>query len=209
MTKKSTKGHQRVAMEKVQNPKNLFATFSKRRTSLFKKADELCTLTGVEVAMIVISPTQRVYSFGYPCARSVIDKYIGKTPSLGENSLEEGKQWWNAPVEELSIQQLKNLEQALEGFEKKINDEVCKRMFSAPNFSQHFSERNTFGSNVGASNSMNITDNVREFGPIGRSTLVARNIGSTVPSDYNSKAFGFGDSNMANKIEPSYTRKFF
>ncbi|KAL3498064.1 hypothetical protein ACH5RR_040796 [Cinchona calisaya] len=71
------------------------------------------------------------------------------------------------------------------------------------NFSQYFSERDNFGSNVDASNSINITDDVRAFAPNENFTLVARNIGSTAISNFNSKASESGGSDMANKIEPN------
>ncbi|KAL3498069.1 hypothetical protein ACH5RR_040801 [Cinchona calisaya] len=64
-------------------------------------------------------------------------------------------------------------------------------------------------SNVGASNSMNATDDVRAFLPSGNSILVSRNIGSTAISDFSSKASVSGGSNMANKIETNHVRRFF
>ncbi|KAL8120531.1 hypothetical protein AgCh_017640 [Apium graveolens] len=59
------------------NESNLLVTFSKRRTGLFKKASELCTLCGVKIAIIVFSPGQKnVFSFGHPNLELVIDKFI-------------------------------------------------------------------------------------------------------------------------------------
>ncbi|KAL5543180.1 hypothetical protein UlMin_010890 [Ulmus minor] len=72
------KGRQKVEMVKMKNQSNLQVTFSKRRSGLFKKASELCTLCGAEMALIVFSPGKKVFSFGHPCVDSVIDRYLIK-----------------------------------------------------------------------------------------------------------------------------------
>ncbi|GAU10264.1 hypothetical protein TSUD_418830 [Trifolium subterraneum] len=48
-------GRQKIDMKKMSNESNLQVTFSKRRSGLFKKASELCTLCGVDVALVVPS----------------------------------------------------------------------------------------------------------------------------------------------------------
>ncbi|QCD91890.1 MADS-box transcription factor [Vigna unguiculata] len=55
---------------------HLQVTFSKRRSGLFKKASELCTLCGVEIAIIVFSPADKAFSFGHPRVEFVIDCYV-------------------------------------------------------------------------------------------------------------------------------------
>ncbi|KAK4340120.1 hypothetical protein RND71_041582 [Anisodus tanguticus] len=64
-------------------------TFSKRRLGLFKKASELCILTGAEIAILVQSlKRQRLFTFGHPSADSVIDRYLnGKSSSSTVNQL--------------------------------------------------------------------------------------------------------------------------
>ncbi|GKG52639.1 agamous-like MADS-box protein AGL62 [Tanacetum coccineum] len=42
------------------------------RLQVFKKAGELCGLTGAEMAILVQSPGGHCYAFGHPC---VIDRY--------------------------------------------------------------------------------------------------------------------------------------
>ncbi|KAL5543179.1 hypothetical protein UlMin_010889 [Ulmus minor] len=73
---KVNKGRQKVEMAKMKNESNLQVTFSKRRSGLFKKGSELCTLCGAEMALIVFSPGKKVFSFGHPCVESVIDRYL-------------------------------------------------------------------------------------------------------------------------------------
>ncbi|TKY53180.1 Agamous MADS-box protein AGL62 [Spatholobus suberectus] len=77
---KKTKGRQKIEMKKMSNEQNLQVTFSKRRTGIFKKASELATLCGVDLAVIVFSPSHRVFSFGTPSVDSIIQRYMGRVP---------------------------------------------------------------------------------------------------------------------------------
>ncbi|KAM5549813.1 agamous-like MADS-box protein AGL62 [Rosa sericea] len=81
MVRKS-KGRQKVEMVKMANDSNLQVTFSKRRSGLFKKASELCTLCGAEIAIIVFSPGRKVFSFGHPCVETVVDRFLTRNPPL-------------------------------------------------------------------------------------------------------------------------------
>nr|GFB37883.1 agamous-like MADS-box protein AGL61 [Tanacetum cinerariifolium] len=47
-------------------------------TGLFKKASELCVLTGAEMAIIVQSPGGHCYAFRNPSVDAVIDRYDNK-----------------------------------------------------------------------------------------------------------------------------------
>lgn len=76
MSKKTSLGRQKIAIAKIHNKNRLQVTFSKRRTGLFKKASELCTLCGVEIAILVFSPTNKVFSFGHPDVNSIIDRFL-------------------------------------------------------------------------------------------------------------------------------------
>ncbi|XP_057443970.1 agamous-like MADS-box protein AGL62 [Lotus japonicus] len=69
-------GRKKIEIKKMTNTKNMQVTFSKRRIGLFQKANELCTLSGAEMALIVTSPSQNVFSFGHPSVETVIDKYL-------------------------------------------------------------------------------------------------------------------------------------
>ncbi|KAM3377356.1 hypothetical protein P3S68_009769 [Capsicum galapagoense] len=63
-----SRGRKKVEIVKMKNESNMQVTFSKRRAGLFKKASELCTLCGAEIAIVVFSPgkANKVYSFGHP-----------------------------------------------------------------------------------------------------------------------------------------------
>ena len=103
MVRKS-KGRQKLEMVKIPNESNLMVTFSKRRSGLFKKASELCTLCGAEVSMIVFSPGKKVFSFGHPSVEKVMERYLsGNIPqNSGAFHLIEAHR--NARVHELNMQ---------------------------------------------------------------------------------------------------------
>lgn len=77
MVKKNpSMGRKKTASTKIPTKSHLQVTFSKRRSGIFKKASELCTLCGVEIAMIVFSPGNKVFSFGHPKVDTIIDRFL-------------------------------------------------------------------------------------------------------------------------------------
>ncbi|KAL0729451.1 hypothetical protein Bca4012_025544 [Brassica carinata] len=72
---RKSKGRQKTKMVKMEKENNLQVTFSKRKIGLFKKASELCTLCDVHVAVIVFSPSRKVYSFGHQDVETIIDRF--------------------------------------------------------------------------------------------------------------------------------------
>ncbi|KAF8102211.1 hypothetical protein N665_0200s0005 [Sinapis alba] len=72
---RNRRGRQKIQIVKMEKDANLQVTFSKRRQGLFKKASELCTLCCVGMGVIVFSPGQKVFSFGNPDVRSVINNF--------------------------------------------------------------------------------------------------------------------------------------
>ncbi|MED6180554.1 hypothetical protein PIB30_011317 [Stylosanthes scabra] len=78
--KKSSLGRQKIPIEKIPKKSHLQVTFSKRRSGLFKKASELCTLCGVEITIVVFSPADKAFSFGHPEVESIIDRYLVLNP---------------------------------------------------------------------------------------------------------------------------------
>ncbi|XP_047326086.1 agamous-like MADS-box protein AGL61 [Impatiens glandulifera] len=61
--KKKTMGKQKIEMKKIEKLNYRQVTFSKRRAGLFKKATELCVLTGANVLALVTSPGNRTFTF--------------------------------------------------------------------------------------------------------------------------------------------------
>ena len=80
VNKKPTMGRQRIKIEKIAKKSHLQVTFSKRRGGLFKKASELSTLCGVDIAMVVFSPAQKAFSFGHPSVDSMMHRFLTGSP---------------------------------------------------------------------------------------------------------------------------------
>ncbi|XP_021897680.1 agamous-like MADS-box protein AGL62 [Carica papaya] len=94
-----------VEMVKMNNQSNLQVTFSKRRAGLFKKASELSTLCGADIAIIVFSPGRKVFSFGHPSVETVVERFISGNPpqvTSGTEKLIEAHR--NTSLHELNMQ---------------------------------------------------------------------------------------------------------
>lgn len=126
---RKSKGRQKIKMMKMESESNLQVTFSKRRSGLFKKASELCTLCGAEVAIIVFSPGKKVFSFGHPSVETIIDRFLTPNPpQINSGTLQLIEAHRNASVRELNMQ-LTQVTNQLEA-EKKRGEEL-KRMRQA------------------------------------------------------------------------------
>ncbi|KAL3538763.1 hypothetical protein ACH5RR_002129 [Cinchona calisaya] len=179
MTRKS-RGRQKIEMTRMSKASNLLVTFSKRRSGLFKKAYELHTLCGAEIAILVFSPGKKVFSYGHPCLYSIIDRFVtGKSSpnsssssnnpssrlleahrnaSIRElnmqltemlNQLEADRKrgeeliklrkanrekcWWEAPVNELGVEELEQLKVAMEELKKNVAKQAEKLIVDASN----------------------------------------------------------------------------
>ncbi|KAH7840309.1 hypothetical protein Vadar_015431 [Vaccinium darrowii] len=55
-------------------------TFSKCQFGLFKKASELCTLSGCEIALVVFSPSGKPFSFGHHSVNTIVQWYLCESP---------------------------------------------------------------------------------------------------------------------------------
>ncbi|KAD5961934.1 hypothetical protein E3N88_13407 [Mikania micrantha] len=104
MAKKPSLGRQKIKIAKIQIKNHLQVTFSKRRSGLFKKASELCTLCGVEIAIVVFSPAGKVFSFGHPKVESVTDRFLARNTNLGPTSLHLVESHRIASIPELNLQ---------------------------------------------------------------------------------------------------------
>ncbi|KAM3360158.1 agamous-like MADS-box protein AGL61 [Capsicum galapagoense] len=106
--KPSSMGRQKIKIAKIEFKKHLQVTFSKRRSGLFKKASELCTLCGVEIAIIVFSPARKVFSFSHPNVESLIDRFLSRNNTnnnpIANNSLQLVEDHRNANVCGLNLQ---------------------------------------------------------------------------------------------------------
>lgn len=74
------RGRRIIQIARMQNPINRQVTFSKRRNGVFKKATELCTLCGANLAIVIFASRNKVYSVGHPSVESIADRFLGENP---------------------------------------------------------------------------------------------------------------------------------
>ncbi|KAJ0253460.1 hypothetical protein HA466_0111440 [Hirschfeldia incana] len=120
--KKGSTGRQRIRMAKIEKESHRLVAFSKRRAGLFKKASELCTLCGIEVAIIVFSPAKKPFSFGHPNVYSVLDRYRNNTSFQQQSKRLENTETRN----ELSLVLSKVEEEKKKGEAMRKSSEVAK-----------------------------------------------------------------------------------
>ncbi|KAI3520166.1 hypothetical protein L1887_09417 [Cichorium endivia] len=118
------KGRQKIEIKRITDESSLLVAFSKRRAGIFKKASELCTLCGVEMAIIVFSPNKKVLSFGHPSVHAIVDRFLEHNPSPSSRTSQLVLQYLNTKIQELNTQ-LTNLLGELEA-EKKTSEEFKK-----------------------------------------------------------------------------------
>ncbi|XP_051141379.1 agamous-like MADS-box protein AGL62 [Andrographis paniculata] len=86
MAARQTRGRQRILIQQIENRNDMYATFTKRHLGLYKKASELSTLYGVDIEIILFSPTDNPYSFFHPSMESVIGRYRNPNHPTNNNS---------------------------------------------------------------------------------------------------------------------------
>ncbi|XP_062003431.1 agamous-like MADS-box protein AGL23 [Rosa rugosa] len=68
-------GLKKIEIKKITDKTSLKVTYCKRRKGLFRKADEFCSKTGAQIAIITFSPGMKPITFGNPSVESVINRY--------------------------------------------------------------------------------------------------------------------------------------
>ncbi|WCJ27371.1 Agamous-like MADS-box protein AGL29 [Euphorbia peplus] len=71
-------GRRKIEMKMVKDSCSRQVTFSKRRTGLFKKANELATLCGAQIAIVAFSPGGKPFSFGNPTVHVVAQRFLNQ-----------------------------------------------------------------------------------------------------------------------------------
>ncbi|KAF9684175.1 hypothetical protein SADUNF_Sadunf04G0090400 [Salix dunnii] len=191
MEGKQTRGRQKIAIKRIENENDRLITFSKRRSGIYKKASELVTLCGAEVAVLVFSPAGKPFSFGHPSLESLANRLLGQSLApndsthplveahrkvrinelnqkhselLGQmeaerdrgKALKEGTSeksshgWWETPIDELSLQELKQMNAMLEEFHKNLYEKNYEPRrnggASSPSFQAHSGHATKFAS---------------------------------------------------------------
>jgi pheromone receptor transcription factor len=110
-TKKTSQGRKKIEIKQLTARSAQHVTFSKRRSGLFKKASELCVLTGAEIAIITESPGAKLFCFGHPNANTVLDRFLGGSPSHAGSSASTADAANPLPVEEFNRQYEESLKE--------------------------------------------------------------------------------------------------
>ncbi|KAK2997977.1 hypothetical protein RJ639_025212 [Escallonia herrerae] len=104
MAKKPSMGRQKIKIAKIKKKNHLQVTFSKRRSGLFKKASELCTLCGIDIAIVVFSPAGKVFSFGHPDVECIVDRFFTRNPRPNSSAFQLVEAHQSASIRELNLQ---------------------------------------------------------------------------------------------------------
>ncbi|KAL8032288.1 hypothetical protein ABFX02_13G086100 [Erythranthe guttata] len=74
--KKKTMGRRKIEIKKIEKKSSLQVTFTKRRMGLFRKASELSVLCGAEIAILVQSPADKIFSYGHPSVEALVNRLL-------------------------------------------------------------------------------------------------------------------------------------
>ncbi|PIA28459.1 hypothetical protein AQUCO_06900020v1 [Aquilegia coerulea] len=73
---KKTTGRKKIAIEKIEIPKYLQVTFSKRTNGIFKKATELAFLCGAHPFVLIFSPGGKPHVFVHPSVDVIVNQFL-------------------------------------------------------------------------------------------------------------------------------------
>lgn len=186
---KKTQGRRKTAIKPIDNQNSRHVTFSKRRLGLFKKASELCILTGAEIVIFVQSlKRQHLFTFGHPSADAVIDRYITgisssslSSSTTDEFNLQQNNQYYSHMCKDLEAEKKKkeNIEEEKlvniddnnnggywwnEPIDTKGIDELEEFMVALENLKKNVTTRVDELSMLNGSSSSNSTMKIARFG---------------------------------------------
>ncbi|KAL7236225.1 hypothetical protein ACSBR1_019478 [Camellia fascicularis] len=151
MARKS-KGRQKIEITRMSKESNRLVTFSKRRSGLFKKASELCTLCGsLQLVEAHRNANVRELNLHLTEALDTLEAEKKKGEELNKMRKDSrDKCWWEAPVSELGLQQLEQLKVAMEDLEKNVVKQGEKIQMEESNHLRFFAAgSSSMGGHVG------------------------------------------------------------
>ncbi|XP_023512238.1 agamous-like MADS-box protein AGL61 [Cucurbita pepo subsp. pepo] len=153
---KKSLGRRKIEIKKLEKKSTQQVTFSKRRAGLFNKAAELSVLCGAEIAILVASSRNKLYTFGHPNVESLLDRFLtgnSAPPKPAEaylpldelnrdfddvaaeydiekrrtaERLSNDRFWWDEPLESMKIDELKRFRSSLVDLRGKVAERVEK-----------------------------------------------------------------------------------
>lgn len=103
-------GRGKIEIKRIDNASSRQVTFSKRRTGLFKKAQELSILCDAEVAVIVFSNTGKLFEFSSSGMKKTLSRYNKCLASTDAAVAESKTQKEDSKVVEILKEEIANLE---------------------------------------------------------------------------------------------------
>ncbi|KAH6795798.1 hypothetical protein C2S51_036784 [Perilla frutescens var. frutescens] len=218
---KKTLGRRKIEIKKIHKKTKLQVTFSKRRRGLFRKASELAILCGAQLAIVVQSPADKIFTFAHPSVEAVINRVGTSQPAVddGRSKYEEamkmlevekrrmmkkemigGGFWWEEPFEGLELHELEEFLVALEG----LRDSAARRVEEfhklskssaaacAPSI-QHFAGVDSYSLEEIFNSAAACTPSIQEFGG-GESYSLEETFNSSAACTPSIQEFGGGES---------------
>ncbi|KAK4344181.1 hypothetical protein RND71_037275 [Anisodus tanguticus] len=75
MENTKNKGRRKIPLKKIEKQGDQYATFSKRRTGLYKKASELVIKCDVDIDVIIFPPIGNPFLFFHPTIDAVVSRF--------------------------------------------------------------------------------------------------------------------------------------
>lgn len=125
-------GRSKIEIKEIQNKGAMYCTFTKRRNGLCSKARELSTLCGAQVAAIVFSPKNKMYTFGEPSVDSVVNRFLHEQQRQPLNRGGQKKKKKTTTtflsdecIEGFELHELKHCAALMEEFVKKLEERLA------------------------------------------------------------------------------------
>ncbi|XP_047309503.1 agamous-like MADS-box protein AGL29 [Impatiens glandulifera] len=116
---KKTQGRKKIAIKMIEDETSRRITFSKRRNGLFKKASELSTLCGANMAVVLLNNGGKAYSFGSPSVNMVTNHYLNC--ASGSSGCDSARY-----IADYHASQVKQLSQQFQLLSQKLDDEKSR-----------------------------------------------------------------------------------
>ncbi|KAF7152542.1 hypothetical protein RHSIM_Rhsim01G0285700 [Rhododendron simsii] len=95
------KGRRKIEIKRLEDKSKRLVTFVKRRDGLFSKMQALCSICGVQGAILTFSEAQNAYVFGNPAVNTIVDRYLTETSVAEVAEATANECYNNEPVKEI------------------------------------------------------------------------------------------------------------